>query len=116
MRNLKLALLLLTMLGCSTIAQAHARLDHASPAVGSTVAGSPGAVTLYFTERLEPKFSGGEVRGPGGARVDRGSSVSGNVMWLSVGGLRPGRYSVTWHALSVDTHKTQGSFGFQVGK
>ncbi|MGH6825825.1 copper resistance CopC family protein [Methyloceanibacter sp.] len=116
MRNLKLALILLTMLGCSTVAEAHARLDHASPAVGSTVAGSPGAVTLTFTERLEPKFSGGEVRGPGGARVDHGSSVSGNVMRLSVGGLSPGRYSVTWHALSVDTHKTQGSFSFQVGK
>jgi hypothetical protein len=28
MRNLHLALLLLTMLGCSTAAQAHARLDH----------------------------------------------------------------------------------------
>jgi methionine-rich copper-binding protein CopC len=111
----KLALLLLTMLG-STVAQAHARLDHASPAVGSTVASSPGAVTLYFTERLEPKFSGGEVRGPGGAHVDHGSSVSGNVMRLSVGGLRPGRYSVTWHALSVDMHKTQGGFSLQVGK
>ena len=116
MRNLKLALLKLPLLGCPTVAQAHARLDHASPPVGSTVASSPGAVTLHFTERLEPKFSGGEVRGPGGARVDRGSSVSGNVMRLSVGGLRPGRYSVTWHALSVDTHKTQGSFSFQVGR
>jgi copper resistance protein C len=116
MRNLKLALLLLTMFGCSSVAQAHARLDRASPAVGSTVASSPGAVTLHFTEKLEPKFSGGEVRGPGGTRVDHGSSVSGNVMRLGVGGLRPGRYSVTWHALSVDTHKTQGSFSFQVGK
>ncbi|MFZ0396695.1 MAG: copper resistance protein CopC [Methyloceanibacter sp.] len=37
-------------------------------------------------------------------------------MRLGVGGLRPGHYSVTWHALSVDTHKTQGSFSFQVGK
>ena len=72
MRNLKLALLLLAMLGCSTAAQAHALLEHASPAVGSTVASSPGSVTLYFTEKLEPKFSGGDVRGPGGARVDRG--------------------------------------------
>jgi copper resistance protein C len=116
MRNLKLALLLLAMLGCSTAAQAHALLERASPAVGSTVASSPGSVTLYFTEKLEPKFSGGDVRGPGGARVDHGTSVSGNVMRLSVGGLRPGRYSVTWHALSVDTHKTQGSFSFQVGK
>jgi copper resistance protein C len=112
MRNLKLALLLLTMLSGSTVARAHALLEHASPAVGSTVASSPGSVTLYFTERLEPKFSGGRCRG----RVDRGASVSGNVMRLSVGGLRAGRYSVTWHALSVDTHRTQGSFSFQVGK
>ena len=51
MRNLKLALLLLTMVGCSTATQAHALLEHASPAVGSTVAGSPGSVTLYFTEK-----------------------------------------------------------------
>jgi len=114
--ELKLALLLLATLGCSTAAQAHALLERARPAVGSTVASSPGSVTLYFTEKLEPKFSGGDVRGPGGARVDHGTSVSGNVMRLGVGGLRPGRYSVAWHALSVDTHKTQGSFSFQVGK
>ena len=96
------------MLCCSTAAEAHALLEHASPAVGSAVVDSPGSVTLYFTERLEPKFSGGEVRGPGGTRVHHGTSVSGNVMRLSVGGLRPGRYCVTWHELSVDTHKTQG--------
>ena len=31
MRNLKLALLLLTMVGCSTAAPAHALLEHATP-------------------------------------------------------------------------------------
>jgi copper resistance protein C len=113
MRNFSLALLLLTVI--STGAQAHAMLEHASPAVGSTVAKSPGQVTLTFTEKLEPKFSGGEVRNASGARVDHGKSVSGNVMRLSVGALAPGAYHVTWHALSVDTHNTQGSFNFQVG-
>jgi methionine-rich copper-binding protein CopC len=107
--------LLIPILGCPTVVEAHAFLDHASPAVGSTVA-SPGAVTLYFTEQLEPKFSGGEVHSAAGARVDHGKSVSGNVMRLSVGGLAPGSYSVTWHVLSVDTHKTQGSFSFSVAK
>src|SRR5262245_66398327 len=101
MGNLKLALLLLIMLVCSTAAEAHALLDHASPAVGSTVVSSPESVALYFSERLEPKLSGGEVRGQGGARVDHGSSVSGNVMRLSVGGSHPGRYSVTWHAFGA---------------
>jgi methionine-rich copper-binding protein CopC len=37
-------------------------------------------------------------------------------MRVNVGSLAPGSYSVTWHALSVDTHKTQGSFSFRVGK
>jgi methionine-rich copper-binding protein CopC len=42
--------------------------------------------------------------------------VSGKVMRVSVGSLATGTYTVTWHALSVDTHKTQGSFSFTVGK
>jgi methionine-rich copper-binding protein CopC len=105
-----------TVLGCSTQTQAHAMLDHASPAVGGTVGTSPGQVTLYFTQALEPKFSGGEVRNATGARVDHGKSVSGNTMRLNVGSLPPGSYGVTWHVLSVDTHTTQGSFSFHVGK
>jgi methionine-rich copper-binding protein CopC len=116
MRNFNIIMLFVTILGYSAAAQAHAFLDHASPAVGSTIGASPGQVTLYFTQQLEPKFSGGEVHNAAGARVDHGKSVSGNVMRLSVGSLPPGSYSVTWHALSVDTHTTQGSFSFHVGK
>jgi copper resistance protein C len=116
MRNFRIIALFAALLGCSTQVQAHAMLDHASPAVGGTVATSPGQVTLYFTQALEPKFSGGQVHNAAGARVDHGKSVSGNVMRLSVGSLPPGSYSVTWHVLSVDTHTTQGSFNFHVGK
>ena len=115
MTKLKTFALGALMVCMATAAQAHAQLDHAVPAVGSTVGSSPGQVALYFTESLEPKFSGGEVSNASGARVDRGASVSGKIMRLSVGALPPGSYSVKWHALSVDTHKTQGSFGFQVG-
>jgi CopC domain len=42
--------------------------------------------------------------------------LSGKVMRLSVGTLAPGNYTVSWHVTSVDTHKTQGSFSFTVGK
>ena len=108
-------LFVLGLLICSTPAGAHARLDHASPAAGSTVS-SPSEVTLYFTEQLEPKFSGAEVRNADGERVDRGSSISGKVMHVSIGALPPGTYNVSWHVLSVDTHKTQASFSFTVGK
>ena len=49
------------VVGCSTPVQAHAMLDHASPAVGSTVGSSPGQVTLYFTQaaRTEVQRGGG---------------------------------------------------------
>ena len=115
MRKLKTIVAALALIG-SSVAEAHAMLDHASPAVGSTVSTSPGQVTLYFTEQLEPKFSGAEIRKGAGNRVDRGVSVSGKVMRVSVGSLAAGTYTVTWHVLSVDTHKTQGSFSFTVGK
>jgi copper resistance protein C len=114
MRKFNLIAFLLPLVIAST-AHAHAMLDHASPAVGSTVARSPGQVTLTFTQKLEPKFSGAEVRSASGARVDQGKSVSGNIIRIRLRGLAPGTYRVTWHVLSVDAHTTQGSFNFRVG-
>lgn len=114
--HLTFAALALSTLVVAGGAEAHARLDSASPAVGSTVSTSPGQVTLHFTEALEPKFSGATVHSASGARVDTGSSASGSTMRVGVKSLGPGSYTVNWHALSVDTHKTQGSFSFHVGK
>ncbi|CAA2137945.1 copper resistance protein CopC [Hyphomicrobium sp. ghe19] len=111
-----IATFVLALTAGGTIAQAHAVLDHASPDAGSTVSESPETVTLYFTESLEPKFSGAEVLNSNGDRVDGGSSASGNTMQASVKSLSPGSYTVKWHALSVDTHKSQGSFSFRVGQ
>jgi methionine-rich copper-binding protein CopC len=97
-------------------AQAHAFLDHASPLVGSTVASAPHEVVLTFTQNLEPAFSTVEVTDGNGARVDQGkASVSGNTMRIGLKAAGPGSYKVNWHALSVDTHTTQGSFSFRVG-
>jgi methionine-rich copper-binding protein CopC len=109
-------LMVLSVFVGSTAARAHARLDHTSPAVGSTVGSSPGEVALTFNENLEAKFSGAEVRNSAGARVDQGSQASGNTIHIGVKSLPAGAYSVIWHVLSVDTHKTQGSFTFHVGK
>jgi len=101
----------------TTAAGAHAFLDHASPLVGSTVAAAPHEVTLSFTQSLEPSFSTVEVIGPKGARVDAGKAqISGNTMRVGLKAAGPGTYHVHWHALSVDTHKTQGSFTFHVGQ
>jgi copper resistance protein C len=107
--------LLLTALG-TTGAQAHAHLDHASPAVGSTVPTAPQEITLWFTQNLETVFSTVEVFDGGDGRVDEGKpNIRGNTMQIALKPLSPGTYRVHWHALSVDTHTTEGTFTFHVG-
>jgi methionine-rich copper-binding protein CopC len=115
MRTLFAVMSILFALGASA-ARAHAFLDHASPLVGSTVASAPHEVVLTFTQNLEPAFSTVEVTDGTGARVDQGkASVSGNTMRIGLKAGGPGSYKVNWHALSVDTHTTQGAFSFRVG-
>ena len=97
-------------------AGAHAFLDHADPRVGNTVKSSPSAVTLWFTQKLEPAFSSAQVTNASGAVVSTGASVSGSVMRVGVRSLPPGTYRVHWKVLSVDTHTTEGNFSFRVGQ
>jgi copper resistance protein C len=101
------------------LAQAHAFLDHASPAVGRTVPASPPAVTIWFTQELEPAFSSIEVQDQSGARVDVGDAkVDGKdptILRVSLKPLPPGKYKVFWRVVSVDTHPTEGTFTFSVG-
>ena len=97
-------------------ARAHAFLDHASPLVGSTVPAAPHEVVMTFTQSLEPAFSTAQVTDASGGRVDQGKAqVSGNTMTVGLKALGPGSYKVHWHALSVDTHTTEGAFTFTVG-
>jgi copper resistance protein C len=90
-------------------------LDHASPPVGSMLAQPPSRLTLSFTEALEPAFSGATVVNASGQRVDTVARASGTTLQISLKPLPPGTYKVNWHVLSVDTHKTQGSYSFSVG-
>lgn len=115
MRKLVVIVSLLIASLMSSGAFAHAFLDHASPRVGSTVGSAPHELTLWFTQKLEPAFSSVEVTGPNGASVGGKAQVSGTTMRVDIKAAGPGAYHVHWQALSVDTHKTQGSFTFTVG-
>jgi len=107
-------LLLLLATGEAT---AHAFLERAEPRVGNKVATPPREVTLWFTEKLEAAFSSVTVTNAAGQRVDSGKArVSGNQMSVSVRSGGTGTYRVNWHVLSVDTHRTDGDFTFQVGQ
>jgi methionine-rich copper-binding protein CopC len=102
----------------TTTAFAHAFLDHVVPAVGSTVATAPAQVLLFFTQDLEPAFSGATIADANGRPVTSGPAVfdprNKMEMVLNPPMLAPGHYTASWHALSVDTHRTEGSFGFDV--
>ncbi|HLF59132.1 MAG TPA: copper resistance protein CopC [Alphaproteobacteria bacterium] len=101
-------------------ASAHAFLDRAEPAVGSTVAAAPKSVRLWFSERLEPAFSSVHVENAAGEDVDRGDLAvdphDRTVIGVSLKPIPPGTYKVRWRAVSVDGHATEGDFVFTVGR
>jgi copper resistance protein C len=119
MRRIHIVLLAAAALASGRAAAlAHAFLDHALPAVGSTSHGAPPEVRLWFTEALEPAFSTVTVVDASGKQVDKGdASVDAQdrkLLKLSLPPLAPGTYKVMWRVTSVDTHTPTGSFSIQI--
>ncbi len=113
MRHALVAILVLS----AAPAYAHAFLKTASPAVGSTLPQAPAAVTITFTEGVEPLFSTITVKDSSGGQVDDGHvHAAGDETHLAIGlkTLLPGIYTVAWHATSTDAHKTSGKFNFTI--
>ena len=95
---------------------AHAFLDHAIPAVGSTVHAAPREVRLWFSEPLEAAFSRLQVLDASGKPVDSGDGRvdpgDRTVLTATLTALPPGTYRVVWRVVSIDTHVTEGDFTF----
>ena len=99
----------------SGAAHAHASLLHASPAAGSILSAAPQEVTLTFTDTLEAAFSKLTVTDGNGAEVSQGKAqVNNNTMRVGLKSLNAGIYKVNWHAMSTDTHRTEGSITFRI--
>jgi len=113
-----IATLPLLLLGAAPV-PAHTQLERSSPAAGNSLAAAPKEVVLSFTSNLEPAFSTIEVQDASGAAMQTGKSVVDpklrTQMRVPLKALPPGTYKVIWRVLSVDTHRTQGSFTFRVG-
>ena len=104
----------LLLLAIASPAFGHAHLSKAIPAAGATLP-APNEINLTFTEPLEPAFSGIELRDASGKTVKTDKvQVKDNIMRLTLKSLPAGRYTVKWRVLSVDTHKSEGSFTFTV--
>lgn len=119
-RGAILCLVLLALLFGARAAKAHAFLDHADPRVGGSVSAPPADIKLWFTEDVEPAFSSLAVTDQSGKRVDAGDAkiAAGDPTELqaTLKPLPPGTYKVTWHVVSVDTHRTEGEFTFTVAQ
>jgi periplasmic copper chaperone A len=106
------------LVASAATASAHAWLQSAVPPVDSSVTQAPTELTIAFTGAIEPRFSTIEVTNDSAERVDDAQPrpAPGDATRLSVGlrSLRPGTYTVAWHATSVDTHRTDGTYRFTV--
>jgi len=117
MKRVIISLLLFVLVGLARL-EAHAFLQRAEPAVGSTVQRPPSEVRIWFTEHVEPAFSAVQVFTAGGKEIDKRdvhldrSNLA--LLHVSLPPLPPGIYKVEWRAVSVDSHLTKGNFTFRV--
>ncbi|PSJ61533.1 copper homeostasis periplasmic binding protein CopC [Pseudaminobacter soli (ex Li et al. 2025)] len=97
---------------------AHAELVSETPAAKSMAMPAPTELKLKFSEGLELKFTGVKVVGPKQAAIETGPATldpNDNTMLIVPlkSTLPDGKYTVDWHALSTDGHKTKGSYWFE---
>ena len=103
----------------ATTALAHAFLDRAIPGVGMTVSGPVHELRLWYTQGVVTAFSAVTVTSSTGASIPASRPVNDpsdqQIVIVRLGrALGPGTYTVSWRALSVDTHTTTGTFHFTV--
>ncbi|MFT3727708.1 MAG: copper resistance protein CopC [Terricaulis sp.] len=98
-------------------ASAHAILSRAAPAVGATVHAPVTALHLRFTERVEPTLCRVTLTDAAHhtiAVTNLTAEGDGRILGGQVASLAPGVYHVVWHAVSIDTHITEGDYTFIV--
>ncbi|WP_410751426.1 CopC domain-containing protein YobA [Citrobacter sp. U14242] len=117
--SLRYALIALAGILATPAALAHAHLTQQSPAANAQVTASPQALTLNFSEGVEPAFSGATLTGPQKEQIKTGKATRNEqdktqLIIPLVQSLEAGKYTVDWHVVSVDGHKTKGQYSFSV--
>ena len=97
---------------------AHATLQSATPAPNGAAAFVK-EIRLSFSESVDPKFSGVELKDRAGKTIATGTASidpkDKKELIVPVSSELPaGAYTVDWHAVSEDTHRVKGTFTFQV--
>jgi methionine-rich copper-binding protein CopC len=117
-RCLKIVLALLAVVASPLPALAHAHLTKSQPEVGSEV-GPTATLKLFFSEGVEIGLSKFDLTGPtgqpvAGAKAALDPSDNKQVLVSLTSPLAPGVYKMHWHVVSVDTHRTEGTYDFTV--
>jgi methionine-rich copper-binding protein CopC len=115
------ALAALAMGAFATLADAHPKLKSVIPAADVSSKVSPKEIKLNFSEGVIAKFSGLELKNEAGKTITTGVPVNdpGDRRQIVVplpAPLTAGRYRVTWHAVSQDTHRVKGEYSFGVNR
>jgi methionine-rich copper-binding protein CopC len=97
---------------------AHGQLESAVPSANSTVDAAPDMLRLTFNEDLESAFSTVKVTNANGAAVSKEKAKvdasNPRVLTISLPKLSSGSYSVQWAVMTHDSHRTKGTYSFQV--
>lgn len=118
-RTFRNTFLILTSVLATPAVWAHAHLTHQNPAADAEVTTAPQALTLNFSEGVEPGFSGATVTGAKQEAIKtlpakRSEQDKTQLIVPLDETLKPGDYTVNWHVVSVDGHKTKGQYRFSV--
>ena len=117
-KTLTTVALLASLLGASA-AFAHAHLKSAEPAADSKVA-APKDLRLTFSEGVEATFTKVSLSKDGTEIAIKGLETPDadkkTLVVTPAAALANGTYKVEWHAVSVDTHKSEGTYSFKVGQ
>jgi copper resistance protein C len=97
---------------------AHASLVKSAPARRAVLFKAPPKVQLWFSEKLEARFSSLMVIDSAGKRVDLDNvtidAKDSKQLSVAVGPLPPGQYRVKFRVLSVDGHILEEDFPFTI--
>lgn len=117
-RALCATLFLLSVFSSSPVL-AHAHLQQQTPPADAEVSPAPKALTLNFSEGIEANFSGVVLKNAEGKAIPTGKAARSDsdktqLIVPLTEALASGLYTVEWHVVSVDGHKTKGQYQFSV--
>lgn len=96
----------------------HNHLEKSNPAANETVAESPKTIRLWFSEKVEPRFSSITLMNADSSKIEIGKAKATDDPKSIVAdvpvALASGKYLIRWRTAGDDGHAVRGTFSFSV--